>query len=131
MELMGSGSSRLGLAPPPLWGFPWGGGGDKAQPPYGSPPLGAPGYAGSSATPLGQMIAPPTQATPGGLVMDSGECPCISYSDIALPLGGHLALCVKKKIWRGEFIDMFSLLQIKPEPVQCIGEPLCNQEVVR
>lgn len=63
--------------------------------------------------------------------MDGGDRPRISYGDIALPLGGHLALSIKEKIWRGEFVDIFSLLQVEPEPVQRIGEPLRDQEVVR
>lgn len=55
-------------------------------------------------------MAPAAQVTLGELVVDSDDCPCISYQDIALPLGGHLALSVKEKNWRSELVDMFSLL---------------------
>lgn len=47
--------------------------------------------------------------------------PKMSYGDAALPLGGHLALAVKEKIWRGEFVDLYSLLHKEPEPVASWG----------
>lgn len=48
-----------------------------------------------------------------------------------LPVGGCLALAMKEKIWKGEFVDMFSLLQVEPEPIQKIGECLRDFETSR
>lgn len=53
------------------------------------------------------------------------------YGSVDLPLGGHLALTVKEKIWRGEFVDLFSLLHTEPEPVPKVGEPERDQETVK
>lgn len=53
----------------------------------------------------------------------SGDRPHMSYGDAALPLGGHLALALKEKIWRGEFLDLFILLHKEPEPVAWVGDP--------
>lgn len=83
------------------------------------------------ATPaLGQLMGSPSPAT-GTWITESGERPRISYGDIALPLGGHLALSVKEKIWCGEFVDIFSLLQMEPEPVAKVGDPVWDQETVK
>lgn len=49
------------------------------------------------------------------------------YGDIVLSLGEHLAL----KIWRDENVDIFSLLHTEPETVPKVGEPACDQEVMR
>lgn len=62
---------------------------------------------------------------------DPDEAPRRPYGDVSLPLGGHLALSVKEKIWRGEYIDMFSLLHTEPEPVPKVGEPVRDTELTR
>lgn len=59
------------------------------------------------------------------------ETPRLPYGDIALPLGGHLALSVREKIWSGEYVDMFSLLHTEPEPVPKVREPVRDKEVMR
>lgn len=53
------------------------------------------------------------------------------YGGVDLPLGGHLALSVKEKIWRGEYVDLFSLLQAEPEPVRKVGKPERDQESMK
>lgn len=58
------------------------------------------------------------------------ECPPSSYGAVALPLGGHLTLSVKQKIWHGKYVDMFSLLHSEPEPVQKVGDPVRDSEAV-
>lgn len=37
--------------------------------------------------------------------MGSDGPPKRPFRDVALPLGGHLALSVREKIWRGEYVD--------------------------
>lgn len=81
--------------------------------------------------PLGQFMGPLQQGGGAGLVLQQAERPRISYRDIALPLRRRLALSVKEKIWKGEFVDMFSLLQVKPELVQKTGEPVRDLETMR
>lgn len=66
-----------------------------------------------------------------GLVVEQSEHPRISYGNIALPLGSHLALSVKGKIWKGEFVDMFNLLQVEPEPVLKLGDPIKDSETTK
>lgn len=51
--------------------------------------------------------------------------------DVVLPRGGHLALAIKEKIWRGDYIDIFSLLHMEPDTVLKVGDPLWNQEIVK
>lgn len=63
-----------------------------------------------------------------GLIADP---PSIAYGSIAIPLGGHLALSIKEKIWRGEFIAVFSLLHAEPDPIPRVGDPIKNQETIR
>lgn len=57
--------------------------------------------------------------------------PRMIYGDVALPLGGHLALAVKEKIWRGEFVDFFSLLHKKPELIVKVGDPAPTPRLLR
>lgn len=59
--------------------------------------------------PLGPIL-------PQGQVGLPVECPHASYSPIAVQLGGHLALSMEEKIWRGKFMDLFSLFHTEPEP---------------
>lgn len=42
-----------------------------------------------------------------------------------------MALAVKKKIWRDEYIDMFSLLHVEPEPTPKVGDPIKDQETIQ
>lgn len=63
-------------------------------------------------------------------MVEPADLPLISYGDLALLLGSHLALAVKERIWRGEYMDIFSLIQVEPEPVPKLGEPVRNQEFV-
>lgn len=51
-----------------------------------------------------------------------GHCPS---------LGGHLALSIKEKIWRGEFADLFSLLHKDPKAALKGGDPAPDPHVVR
>lgn len=83
-------------------------------------------------SPLGHFMGPTQQAQgQAGLVTDQSERPRISYGDIALPLGGHLALSVKERMREGELIDIFRLLQVKPEEAQMIGGPRRDLETTR
>lgn len=87
---------------------------------------------GAGAPPLGQFMGPFPQAQgPGGLIIEQNERPRISYGDTGLPLGRHLALSVKEKIWKGEFVYLFSLLQTEPEPVPRPGDPIRDSETMR
>lgn len=54
----------------------------------------------------------------------------MSYGDAALRLGEHLALSIKK-IWRGEFVDLFSLLHKEPEHVARVGDPTPDPQLLQ
>lgn len=58
------------------------------------------------------------------------DAPKRPYGDVALPLGGHLTLSVRDKIWRGEYVDIFSLMDTESKPVPKVGEPMRDQEVM-
>lgn len=53
------------------------------------------------------------------------------YGEEALPLGDHLAPAVKEKIWKGEYVDLFSLLHREPEPESKAGQYTQEQQTVR
>lgn len=73
---------------------------------------------------LGQLMGPFSNVAQDTLITESGDRPRILYGDIALPLGSQLALSVKEKIRRREYVDIFSLLQMKLEPVPKLGDPI-------
>lgn len=55
----------------------------------------------------------------------------MSHGDAALPLGGHLALPVKEKNWRREFVDIFSLLHKLSQPIMKLGDLAPDPQVVK
>lgn len=60
-----------------------------------------------------------------------GSSPPPSCSSIALLLGGHLVLSEKEKIWRGKYVDVFSLLHTEPEPVLQVRDVQKDQEQLK
>lgn len=75
-------------------------------------------------------------AYPGAMLTQTGieypaEWPCMSYGEAALLLGGHLVLAINEKNWRGEFLDLFSLLHKETDPVARVGDPAPDPHITR
>lgn len=47
------------------------------------------------------------------------------------PFGWASGTLQKRKIWRGEFVDVFSLLHVEPVPIPRVGNSIKDQEVVK
>lgn len=71
--------------------------------------------AGSAAEQVSPMFGP--------LYSEGGDEPVRRpYGDVALPLGVRLALAIKEKIWRREYIDLFSLHSESGQPRYGLGD---------